>query len=1075
MVISKYKRSVAQMHFELSIGIIWMLISLTGVFIPLIGIFVLMGKEQSKSSMNLMIANIGCLIMNGAYFLLLRTDRTADATMALKMEYLGNFLFYFFFIKFILSYMQIDVRHKWVRIFTHLWMLFEVAVIAVVWDDTRREEMFAHHDLEVESQYGYHFFNMQGGIIYKVRYGFLLGVLLCLIAYMIIKRVHIRKQGGDEKHNLSHLIVAKFVIIIPLIMEIVFQFSFEFVPVFSSVAVLLIILSVVEGDIFSVLDIGRGWVIENFEAVFIIADSTYGYLDSNIYAKQQFEELEDIHKGEKFSLQLRELFLTEETQIVIGDKHYERFLKELVVKDKVRGYCLMLLDVTRNFNMMEALKEAKYRAEEANESKSNFLSNMSHEIRTPMNAIVGMTEILLRSDLSDQDRGYLMNIKNSGASLLTIINDILDFSKIESGRLEIIEEEYEPMSMLSDLSMIFLNRIGDKPVELIFDIDKNLPNKIYGDSLRIRQVIINIANNAIKFTEQGFVKLAIKMSQMMEPDMVNLEISIEDSGQGIKPEDLDKLFGSFQQVDTKKNRNKEGTGLGLAISKQLVENMGGQIGVRSEYGKGSEFYFNIPQRAIGDQVAAMVKEEAILHELIVVSGHMNDKQILEQLKKLTEEYGLRYVDCYEAQKNKMKVDFFFVDELVYRGLKNSIEEYFVSTGTELCVLQNPMREAVWDEQATVVNKPLYTLNFCQVINHEMTAAFVETDNVMNFIAPQAQILIVDDNEMNLKVARGLLQPLQMKIDTASSGKTAIEMVQLKKYHIVFMDHMMPVMDGVETTQKIRELEDDYIQNMPIIALTANAVMGAREIFKQAGMNDFVPKPIELKNICSKIRTWLPKELIQKMSSPVLTKEHASVQELPAIEGLNVAEGIKNSGSLELFTNLLGDFYKLIDLKSTKIEKCLADGMIRDYTIEVHALKNTARMIGAMELSELFYKMEQCGNAEDMETITKENPAIMELYRSYKPILEPYGKANEQDKKEVPKDEIVRVLDKLNFAMDNFDLDGADVALVELEEYRLPETLSSYMEELRAYVADVAMEEVMNTGKRMIELLERSAE
>lgn len=1063
------------MHFELSIGIIWMLISLTGVFIPLIGIFVLMGKEQSKSSMNLMIANIGCLIMNGAYFLLLRTDRTADATMALKMEYLGNFLFYFFFIKFILSYMQIDVRHKWVRIFTHLWMLFEVAVIAVVWDDTRREEMFAHHDLEVESQYGYHFFNMQGGIIYKVRYGFLLGVLLCLIAYMIIKRVHIRKQGGDEKHNLSHLIVAKFVIIIPLIMEIVFQFSFEFVPVFSSVAVLLIILSVVEGDIFSVLDIGRGWVIENFEAVFIIADSTYGYLDSNIYAKQQFEELEDIHKGEKFSLQLRELFLTEETQIVIGDKHYERFLKELVVKDKVRGYCLMLLDVTRNFNMMEALKEAKYRAEEANESKSNFLSNMSHEIRTPMNAIVGMTEILLRSDLSDQDRGYLMNIKNSGASLLTIINDILDFSKIESGRLEIIEEEYEPMSMLSDLSMIFLNRIGDKPVELIFDIDKNLPNKIYGDSLRIRQVIINIANNAIKFTEQGFVKLAIKMSQMMEPDMVNLEISIEDSGQGIKPEDLDKLFGSFQQVDTKKNRNKEGTGLGLAISKQLVENMGGQIGVRSEYGKGSEFYFNIPQRAIGDQVAAMVKEEAILHEPIVVSGHMNDKQILEQLKKLTEEYGLRYVDCYEAQKNKMKVDFFFVDELVYRGLKNSIEEYFVSTGTELCVLQNPMREAVWDEQATVVNKPLYTLNFCQVINHEMTAAFVETDNVMNFIAPQAQILIVDDNEMNLKVARGLLQPLQMKIDTASSGKTAIEMVQLKKYHIVFMDHMMPVMDGVETTQKIRELEDDYIQNMPIIALTANAVMGAREIFKQAGMNDFVPKPIELKNICSKIRTWLPKELIQKMSSPVLTKEHTSVQEFPAIEGLNVAEGIKNSGSLELFTNLLGDFYKLIDLKSTKIEKCLADGMIRDYTIEVHALKNTARMIGAMELSELFYKMEQCGNAEDVETITKENPAIMELYRSYKPILEPYGKANEQDKKEVPKDEIVRVLDKLNSAMDNFDLDGADAALVELEEYRLPETLSSYMEELRAYVADVAMEEVMNTGKRMIELLERSAE
>lgn len=1063
------------MQFDFNMGIIWMLISITGVIIPLVGIFVLMGKEQSKSSTNLMIANIGCLIMNGAYFLLLRTGKPADATMALKMEYLGNFLFYFFFIKFILSYMQIDVRHRWVRIFTHVWMLFEVAVIAVVWDDTRREEMFAHHNLEEDSQFGYHFFNMQGGIVYKVRYGFLLGFLLVLIVYMILKRVHIRKQGGDEKHNLSHLIVAKFVIIIPLIMEIIFRFSFEFVPVFSSIAVLLIILSVVEGDIFSVLDIGRGWVIENFDSVFMIADSSYGYLDANKFAKEQFEELADIHKGEKLSDRLRDLFLSEKTEIVIGENHYEKFIKELAVKDKVKGYCLIMLNVTKRYNIMEELKEAKQRAEEANESKSNFLSNMSHEIRTPMNAIVGMTEILLRSDLSDQDRGYLMNIKNSGASLLTIINDILDFSKIESGKLEILEEEYEPMSMLSDLSMIFLNRIGDKPVELIFDIDKNLPNKLYGDSLRIRQVIINIANNAIKFTAAGYVKLTIQMAPMAEQDMVNLNISIEDSGQGIKPEDLDKLFGSFQQVDTKKNRNKEGTGLGLAISKQLVETMGGQIGVRSEYGKGSEFYFHIPQRVIGDQIAATVREDAVRNNPVVVSGHMKDARILEQLKSLTEGYGLKFVDCYEARAHKVKVDYFFVDESVYRGLKASIEEYFVSTGTELCVLQNPMREAVWNDQATVVNKPLYTLNFCQVINHETTAAFVETDNVMNFTAPQAQILIVDDNEMNLKVAKGLLQPLQMNIDTASSGKTALEMVQTKQYHIVFMDHMMPVMDGVETTQRMRALEDTYIQNMPIIALTANAVTGAREIFKEAGMNDFVPKPIELKDICSKIRAWLPHELIVKMSAPAQQQLQIPAQMLPVIEGLDVMEGIKNCGSLELFTNLLGDFYKLIDLKSTKIEKCLADGMIRDYTIEVHALKNTARMIGALELSEQFYQMEQCGNAGDVDTIFRETPAIMELYRSYKPILEPYGKANEQDKKEVPKEELVKVLEQLNAAMDSFDLDGADAALAELEEYRLPEELGPYMEELRAYVADVAMEEVMNTGNKMIEVLERITE
>lgn len=1037
----------------------------------MVGIFVLMSKEQNSSSTNLMVANIGCLIMNGAYCLMLRTNNPSEATLALKMEYLGNFLFYYFFIKFILAYMQLDTRHKTIRVFSKIWLVFEAFALLIMWDDKRREMAFGELDYVEDVRYGYHFLSQEGGVVYAIRYGFLTAFLLALIGYMIVRRIQLRNQGGTEKQNLSHLIIAKFVVIIPLALELLFKFNFEVVPLFSAVAVLLIILSVIEGDIFNILDLGRGWMVENFDAMFLVADKSYGYLDSNKYAKKNFEELSGIHKGEKLSDRLERLFKSEEEEIVIEDRHYKKYIRDLNVKNKIRGHAMILVDLTENYNMMEQLKEAKLRAEEANESKSNFLSNMSHEIRTPMNAIVGMTEILLRSDLSEQDRGYLMNIKNSGASLLTIINDILDFSKIESGKLEIIEEEYEPMSILSDLSMIFLNRIGDKPIELIFDIDKDLPNRLYGDSIRIRQVIINIANNAIKFTEAGYVRLTIKMTRMAEADMVDLAISIRDSGQGIKPDDLKKLFGSFQQVDTKKNRNKEGTGLGLAISKQLVENMGGQIGVRSEYGKGSEFYFNIPQRVVGSQIAAVIKEEAIVHEPMVVSGLMGDQRLLEQMKHMAEGYGLRYVDCYQARDNGDKVDFFFVDEGVYRDLKENIEKHFVANGTELCVLQNPMRENVWNEQVTVVNKPLYTLNFCQVINHETTAVFVETDNVMNFVAPQAQILIVDDNEMNLKVARGLLQPLQMNIDTASSGKQAIEMVQEKRYHIVFMDHMMPVMDGVETTQNIRKLADEYIQNMPIIALTANAVMGAREIFKEAGMNDFVAKPIELKDICSKIRAWLPNELVHKLSAPAAVQEQIPQQELPVIEGLNVAEGVKNSGSLELFTNLLGDFYKLIDLKSTKIEKCLADGMIRDYTIEVHALKNTARMIGALELSELFYKMEQCGNAEDIETIARENPAVMELYRSYKLILEPYGKANEQEKKEVPRAKIIEALDRINAAMDSFDLDGADAALSELEEYRLPEALGPYMEELRAFVADVAMEDVMNTGKKMIEVLE----
>lgn len=1069
------------MHMQF-LNMVLSVVQFVGLIIPLVGVFVLLNKQQNKASTNLMIANVGGLVMNAANFLLIRSSGYDEAVLAFKVGYLGNVLFYFFFIRFIGAYMQLDKTqaNRIVDILSYIWLGFDSVIMLVLWNDDRREIMFDRIELRQDKNVGFHYLEVDNGKAYIVRYGILGIALMVLIGYMICRRVIIRIRKGREKHSMTHLIIASTIIIIPLLVKIFMPVSlpFDIMPIFSSAAILMIIIGTVEGDFLSVMDIGRSRVFDQLEGrIIFMVDKDYGFLDANRYAKELFPELKTLHKGDDIPKKYYGLFYSDSTEVELNERYYIRSVTMLEHKNTLKGFCLMLIDMTEQYKLMDELKEAKERAEDANRAKSDFISNMSHEIRTPMNAIVGMTEILLRSDLSDQDRGYLMNIKNSGAALLTIINDILDFSKIESGKLEIIEDEYEPMSMLSDLSMIFLNRIGDKPVELLFDIDKDLPLKLYGDSLRIRQVIINIANNAIKFTEEGSVKLTIKMTQLSDEYSVQLDISVKDTGQGIKPEDIDKLFGAFQQVDTRKNRNKEGTGLGLSISRRLVNLMGGEINVESEYGKGSNFYFSIPQRVVGAQKAAMLKDNAgdvQSGKRQTVSAVMADNAMLDNLKDLVAEYGLSYIDCKDAEKSGAAVDFIFVDASVYAEVRDNIEKYFTSRGAELCILQNPMLGGARYDKATVINKPLYSLNFCQAINHETNLSLNAADNEMNFIAPDADILIVDDNEMNLKVATGLLQPLKMKIDTADSGKHAIEMVQAKKYHIVFMDHMMPVMDGVETTQRIRALDDEYLKTMPIIALTANAVVGARETFKEAGMNDFVAKPIEIKDICAKIKTWLPSELVRKTAEPVVKEPAADAAELPQIEGLNVAEGVKNSGSLELFTSLLGDFYKLIDMKSTKIEKCLADGMIRDYTIEVHALKNTARMIGALELSDLFYKMEQCGNAEDVETIQRENPAIMELYRSYKPILEPYGKANEQDKREVPKDEIAAALDKLNTAMDSFDLDGADAALAQLEEYKLPPELSPLMEQLRALVADVAMEEVMATSQKMIEELEKLA-
>jgi len=1052
------------------------MIQFIGVLLPLVSFVAMFRRQQIKASMNymfsnmsLMLTNLGCLIINASYWLLLWSKTADGAMIALKMEYLGNVLFYLSFILFVATYFKMQTKAR-VVVPMLIQGIMDGLMVVNLWLDDPFHVVFKSLEFVKMDRFGLTYMRAVPGPLYLVRYSMLCMILFWGLIYTLYKMFCMKIPS--ERNNIAKLVGGEFVICMSLQVTLLLGITFDVVPIAASLSILSIILGVLKGDFFNVTDQGREWVIEHSDNVFVIADSLYGYLDANPRAKQVFPELRFMAKNQQLPVKLKQLFVSDEYNVHIDAQHYTKEVEPIDQEGKIVGYSMLLIDITEQCELLHQLEEEKERAEDASQAKSMFMSNMSHEIRTPMNAIVGMTDILLRQELPEQTKEYLYNIKSSGNALLTIINDILDFSKIESGKMEIIADEYEPMSIFHDLAMIFLNRIGDKDVELLYDIDVNLPMKLYGDAQRIRQIIINLMNNAIKFTEEGYVKLSVEANRMSEED-VQLTFMVQDTGQGIREEDLEKLFGSFQQVDTKKNRYKEGTGLGLAISKQLAELMDGSIRVESEYGKGSTFVVTIPQKIRNDKRAAEIHRKPA--ERIVLGARFDNELVLKGYQELIEKYQVVDVKLEEAVEKGIQLDAFFTDEpgSVSTEERKQLERW----RTTFCILQNPMRQNFSSEQGTLINKPLYSLNFCQVINHEEVSFNDEKEDVTCFTAPDARILLVDDTEMNLKVAIGLLEPLQLQIDTAPNGKRAVQMIQEKTYDIVFMDHMMPVMDGVEATCLIRSMEGDYYKNLPIVALTANATTEARENFRKNGLNDFVAKPIKVKEICKCIRKWLPQEkvLCGKGACEIeglLNETEVAVDTVLVIEGLDVPAGIVNCGSKELFLNLLGDFYKLIDQKSTKIEKCLADGLLKDYTIEVHALKNTARMIGALELSEKFYQLEQLGNAKEQEILEKTTPDVLRLYRSYKPILEPYGRMQEQDKEEVPVEEMIRSLKMLRDAVDCFDLDAADVAMHAIEGYAFPDSLVAKVEELAAFVADVAMEEILNLTAKLIAELEK---
>ncbi|MDR2633280.1 MAG: response regulator [Treponema sp.] len=785
------------------------------------------------------------------------------------------------------------------------------------------------------------------------------------------------------------------------------------------------------------------------------------------------------YHGVKSIIFFRKLFNDWHIGLVTSTSSYYRNVYHMALLLSLLG--MVLVSILCYFLLR--LYADKITSDEKNKSKSNFLAKMSHEIRTPMNAIVGMAELILREPISQEVYEHAMSIKQASANLLSIINDILDFSKIESGKLEISHSPYLLSSVINDIVTIIRMRLTEKPVVLLVSIEAALPNKLRGDEVRIRQIILNVLNNAVKYTEKGSITLAIT-GVAQNTEQVLLTISIADTGIGIKKEHYGKIFGDFMQFDKERNRGIEGTGLGLAITKNLCHMLGGEISFTSEYGKGSTFTILMPQHIEGPEHLAVVEKAEEKEVLLYALTHPYIASIMGSLENLGVKSTLVQVqsDFHNALKEQ-RYGFIFVSQVLYEGAKHILER--LSMASKLVVLVEYGAELHGIDVCTLTI-PAHAISIAEVLNYKSVKRSTSGDpreSGVRFIAPMARILLVDDIITNLKVAEGLMAPYKMQVDSCKSGPEALRLVQSKTYDIIFMDHMMPEMDGIEATALIRDLEGrgNYYKELPIIALTANAVSGVKEMFLQNGMNDFLSKPIEISRLNSILQKWIPEAKREKYqehkkegysmdkvdAAPFHDTPDRLVSEkepgLPLIDGVAVSRGIElTGGSLDTYMDILGIFWAESKEKIEQLHACLAAGDMGLYTTYVHAVKSTAATIGAKDLSEKALALEAAGRSgdrayiehyhgpfrEDLSKVLESIALALQAYEAQQRALKGSGDSGEGS---TDRGVLRQELEALKSALDSMDMGKADESLGRLQKGNWGEALKRSIAEIARYM------------------------
>lgn len=833
-------------------------------------IILLLSIDNTKTQQTMLCFMFMALIQNVGYTLELMCTTAEASLMTIRMQYLGIAFLTIFFSQFIYYYCN---RRPPKYIFEAL-SVGAICCVIAMWS-CNYHNLFYREMVFVEEGIYPHF---------EFRYGVLhyTYIVICIIIPFAMAVATLINSGRKDAYLKRKAHYGQFIVLslFPLCAMALRSFGVlkEYDP---NPAVLGIILSGVVIGVWSRrnVDLSRmasASVLSTIDDGVILLDEEKLIVSFNPAMHIIFPELDSKWLGvgvEKLECFPMEIFASDGNwEFSIEESRYDARIKRMNdTRGKLCGYVVTIMDVTATHNYIEEILETRKQAESANKAKTDFIANMSHEIRTPMNAIIGFSELIKEESHGRKMYDFACDIQHASQNLLKIVNDILDLSKIESGRMELVEVEYSIRDMVDETLGIMRMAAVQHGLSLNLECDDTIPCKLRGDDLKIRQILINLLNNAIKFTNQGSVSLKVEQSPF-RPGWIFLIFTVQDTGIGIKEEDMNRIFDDFSQVDSKRNRNVEGTGLGLAISRKMIHLMRGTIRVDSVYGEGSTFTVTIPQQVC-------------------------DERPLAEVTRQTQEK--------------------------------------------------------------------------------------EKENAPMFRAEGYRILVVDDNLVNRKVALGMLKPYCCDLAEASSGPEAIDMVKAEKYDMILMDHMMPDMDGVEATKIIRNQCGNNGRTPIIVALTANAMQGSKEMFLRNGFQDFLAKPIDRKLMHAMLTKWIPgkyKEEVQEESSG----QDITLDDLSDVflNGINIAEALKrHSGTLEEYLEILRLFYMDGKQKIKHLTELLKKKDWKNYRIEVHALKSASANIGADRLSTEAKEHEDAAAAENEEFITQNSDGLLEDYRN----------------------------------------------------------------------------------------------